>query len=66
MGGRTRDVGIEDVIFLDDVVYDLLAVLVHYEYLPLRDVLAMRVWVRGMRTSPRVVDLMVLRMTTLC
>jgi hypothetical protein len=31
---RTCDVEIENVIFLDDVVYELLAVLVHYEDLP--------------------------------
>lgn len=38
---RTRDVGIEDVIFLDHVVYELFAVLVYYEYLPLLEALAM-------------------------
>jgi hypothetical protein len=38
---RTRNVEVEDIIFLDDIVYQLLAVLVDYEYLPLLDALAM-------------------------
>jgi hypothetical protein len=38
---RTCDVEIENVILLDDIVYELLAVLVDYEYLPLFDALAM-------------------------
>lgn len=61
---RTGDVEIEDIIFLDDIVYELLAVLVDYEYLPLLDVLAggMRE-VRGARTSPRVVARIVFRIT---
>jgi hypothetical protein len=60
-----RNVGIEDVIFLDDIVDELLAVLVDDEYLPLLAVLASggRAGVRDMHTSPRVVDFMVLRMT---
>jgi hypothetical protein len=60
-----RDVGIEDVIFLDDIVDELLAVLVDNEYLPLLVGLASggRAGVRDMHTSPRVVDFMVLRMT---
>jgi hypothetical protein len=33
--GRTRDVEVEDIILFDDIVYELLAVLVDYEYLPL-------------------------------
>jgi hypothetical protein len=39
---HTRDVEVENVIFLDHIVYELLAVLVDNEYLPLLDVLAMR------------------------
>lgn len=62
---RTGDVGVEDVIFFDHIVDQLLAVLVDNQYLPLRGVLAVRVRVRGARkrTSPRVVARMVLRMT---
>jgi hypothetical protein len=68
---HTRDVEVEDVIFLDDIVYELLAVLVDYEDLPLLDALAIGAWVRrgvevGVRTSPRVVERIVLRMTAQC
>lgn len=63
-GSRTRDVEVEDVIFLDDVVDQLLAVLVDNEYLPLGTV--SRAWAArrpGERTSPRVVCWMALSMT---
>lgn len=60
---RTRDVGIENVIFLDHIVYELLAVFVHNEDLPLEGVLVAQARRRGDRTSPRVVCRMVLRMT---
>jgi hypothetical protein len=33
---RTRDIGIEYVIFLDHIVYEFLALFVNYEYLPLQ------------------------------
>jgi hypothetical protein len=49
MRRRTRDVEVEDVIFLDHVVYELFAILVDYEDLPLPDVLAMRV--RGAKAA---------------
>lgn len=61
---RTRDVEVENVIFLDHVVDQLLAVLVHNEYLPLRVV--SDAWAasrQGLRTSPRVVWRMALSMT---
>jgi hypothetical protein len=61
---HTRDVEVEDVIFLDDIVDQLLAVLVNYEYLPLSDALAMVAGIQEcVHTSPRVVERMVLRMT---
>jgi hypothetical protein len=33
---RTRDIGIEYVIFLDNIVYEFLTLFVDYEYLPLQ------------------------------
>jgi hypothetical protein len=60
---RTRDVGVENVIFLDHVVYELLAGFVHDEDLPLLRVSDVLTRSGGMPTSPRVVWRMVLRMT---
>ena len=64
---RTGDVGIEHVILLDYIVDELAAVFVHNQDLPLRRSLGQRDQTGGRegvrRTSPRVVLLMVLRMT---
>jgi hypothetical protein len=63
---RTGDVGIEHVILLDYIVDKLAAVFVHNQDLPLRRSLGQRDQTGGRgvgRTSPRVVLLMVLRMT---
>ena len=61
------DVGVEDVILLDDIVDQLLRVLVDNEYLPLRVVLVLVLAATGLggRTSPRVIWRMVLRITAL-
>lgn len=40
-GQRTRDVVLQNIIFLDDIVYNLLAVFVHDKHLPLHGALAM-------------------------
>ena len=63
MGSHTGDVEVEDVIFLDHVVDELLAVFVHNEYLPLGGSLARYGRREGLRTSPRVVCLIDVRMT---
>ena len=61
------DVGVEDVILLDDIVDQLLGVFVENEYLPLRVVLVLALAAMGLggRTSPRVIWRMVLRITAL-
>lgn len=61
------DVGVEDIIFLDDVINQLLGFFVDDEDLPLRGVLVLvrRGAGLGERTSPRVIWRMVLRMTAL-
>ena len=63
MGSHTGDVEVEDVIFLDYVVDELLAIFVHNEYLPLGGSLARYGRREGLRTSPRVVCLIDVRMT---
>jgi hypothetical protein len=55
---RTRNILIENVIFLHNIVEDSLAVVVHHQHLPLRRIsLALSGW-RPRLTSPRVMFFM--------